>query len=280
MVGPMSVQADSQKVRAEPAFSSILCGVDGSRPGFEAARQAAVLAGADTPLTYAAITWEAGVGATAVATLSRRHADEVLRRVRDEARELGTTATVSRHEAADPARGLIELAAGHGLLVVGIRGHSRVPVFVVGNVATTAVHRSPIPVLAARRPPAGATFPESILVAVDETPEAHVATEVAARIARRHDSRVAIIAAPARDAAQRRALAEDAATVVAATGLEPIVLEEHGRPARSVAGAAAELGASLVVCGSRGLEGLAALASVSERIAQAALCSVLVVRRA
>jgi len=41
-------------------FGSILCGIDGSRPSLEAARQAAILAGSDTALTYAAVTGEQG----------------------------------------------------------------------------------------------------------------------------------------------------------------------------------------------------------------------------
>jgi nucleotide-binding universal stress UspA family protein len=45
-----------------------------------------------------------------------------------------------------------------------------------------------------------------------------------------------------------------------------------------VTSAAHELGAALIVTGSRGLTGFPALRSVSERIAHAADCSVLVVR--
>jgi nucleotide-binding universal stress UspA family protein len=75
-------------------------------------------------------------------------------------------------------------------------------------------------------------------------------------------------------------LAEEAAAVLAATGSEPVILDEYGSPHRAVAAAAAELGTTLVVCGSRGLHGIAALRSTSERIAHAAPCSVLVMRPA
>jgi nucleotide-binding universal stress UspA family protein len=69
-----------------------------------------------------------------------------------------------------------------------------------------------------------------------------------------------------------------AAQVMAATGTEPVILDAPGRPHRAVADAARDFDASLVITGSRSMKGLAALGSVSERIAHAAPCSVLVVR--
>jgi nucleotide-binding universal stress UspA family protein len=276
----MRPQPETPSSRVGPAFGSILCGVDGSRPSFEAARQAAVLADEGTALRYVAVTWEQGFGANAVATLSHARGEDALRRVRDEAQELGVRTTVEQRHAADACRRLIELAGGHDLLVVGIHGRSRVPGIVLGKTAATLVHRSPIPVLVARRPPSEAEFPQDILLAVDGTPASHVAAEAAARIARRHGSRVAIIAAATRDEAERRELAEEAAAVLAATGSEPVMLDEYGSPHRAVAAAAAELGTTLVVCGSRGLHGIAALRSTSKRIAHAAPCSVLVMRPA
>ena len=274
----MTADADTQLTQAAPAFASIICGVDGSRPSFEAARQAAALAGDAASLTYVAVSWEQGHGATAVATLSHARGDDALRRVREASRDLPIKPTFVRVEDANAARRLMQLATRYDLLVLGIHIHSRLPGILVGDTAATAVHRSPVPVLVARRPPADAEFPRHILLAVDGSPSSHVATEAAARIARQHGSRVAIIADPGRDPAHRRALAEHAETILAATGTEPVMLDEHGAPHRAIAAAATELGCSLVVCGSRGLHGLAALGSVSERIADAAPCSVLMMR--
>jgi len=271
-------QPETPAASVAPAFASIVCGVDGSRPSFEAARQAAVLADEGSTLRYVAVTWEQGFGASAMTTLSHARGEEALRRVRDEAQELGTTATIDQLHAPDPCRRLVELAGEHDLLVVGIHGRSRVPGIVLGETAATLVHRSPVPALVARRPPADAEFPQDILLAVDGTPASHIAAEAAARVARRHGSRVAIIAAATPHEAERRQLAEDAAAVLAATGTEPIILDEYGAPHRAVAAVAAELGTTLVVCGSRGLHGIAALRSTSERIAHAAPCSVLIMR--
>lgn len=265
-------------IAGSPVFGSILCGVDGGRASLEAARQAAILARDGAALSYVAVTWETGVGATAQAALGHWRAQEGLRRVRDAARELGVAASIVEDQAQNAATRLIELAASHDLLVVGIPGHSRGGGIMIGSTASAAVHRSPVPVLVARRPPGPRDFPGSILVAVDGTPSSHAATELAARLARRHDARVALVATPDRDSEHRHAIAEDAAAILAATGTEPVILDEHGPPHRAVAAGAAELGVSLVVTGSRGLTGISALRSVSERIAHAAPCSVLVVR--
>lgn len=274
----VTAQTEIPPIQIAPAFSSILCGVDGSRPSFEAARQAAALAGEASALTYVAVTWEQGRGANAVATLSHNRGDNALRRVREESRDLPVRPTFIRVGDADAGARLMRLATRHDLLVLGIHVHSRLSGVLFGDTAATALHRSPVPILVARRPPADAEFLSDILLAIDGSPPSQVATEAAARIARQHGSRVMIIADPTRDSASRRSLAEDAQMILAATGTEPVILDEHGPPHRAVAAAAAELGCSLVVCGSHGLHGAASVRSVSERIAHSAPCSVLVMR--
>jgi len=276
----MGTQSDTSPTHARPAFASILCGIDGSRPSLEAARQAAVLAGDGAALTYVAVTWEQGVGATAVATVGHKRAHESLMRVRDDACELGVAAELVEDQAENAAGRLIELAAGHDLLVVGIVGHSRAGGIMIGSAATAALHRSPVPVLVARRPPPGVGFPARILLASDGTPQSDVATELAARLAARHGASVGIVAAQDLARPARHVVAEQAASIMAATGTEPVILDAPGPRHRVVAGAARDLGASLIVAGSRGLSGLPALRSTSERIAHAAPCSVLVARPA
>ena len=124
----MRSQTSAPKPRATPTFASIVCGINGSRPSFEAARQAALLADPGAGVTYVAVSWEQGTGANAQATLSHAqatlshaHARDCLRRARDEARELGVDPGIIAEHAEDPTRRLMELAAGQDLLVVGIR---------------------------------------------------------------------------------------------------------------------------------------------------------------
>jgi nucleotide-binding universal stress UspA family protein len=266
-------------MRARPTFASIVCGVDGSRPSLEAARQAALLTDHDAALCYVAVSWEQGVGATAVATMTHKHAHDTLGRVRDAARELGIEPSLVDEHAEDAASRLMELAAGQDLLVVGIHGHSRAGGIMVGSAASAALHRSPTPVLVARHPPDGVEFPARILLASDGTPTSDAAAELTARIAARHGAHVGIIGARDGEAPFRPGLAEHATQVMTATGTEPVILDAPGPPHRAVATAARDFDASLVVTGSRGLTGVSAIKSVSERIAHSAPCSVLVVRR-
>jgi nucleotide-binding universal stress UspA family protein len=263
---------------AGPTFASIVCGVDGSRPSLEAARQAAILTEDRAALCYVAVSWEQGVGATAVATLTHEHAHEILERARHEARELGVNPSLVDEHAEDAADRLIELAAGQDLLAVGIHGHSRAGGIMVGSAASAALHRSPVPVLVARRPPEGVAFPSRILLASDGAPTSDAAAALTARIAARHGAHVAIVGAHDGETPFRPGLAEHTTQVMEATGTEPVMLDEPGPPHRAVAKAARDFSASLVITGSRSLTGVSALRSVSERIAHAAPCSVLVVR--
>jgi nucleotide-binding universal stress UspA family protein len=260
-------------------FQSVICGIDGSRASLEAARQAAVLAEPGGSLHLVAVTWEVGVGATAQPTLSRWRADRVLSEARDIARDLGVEPKVSEVSAENPAAHLLEQTAGADLVVVGMHGRSRGAGIALGDTASVVLHRASVPVLVARRPP-DAPFPESILLAVDGTPSSLVAADVASRLAAGHAARIAIVSAPSHESATRDILAQAATRVREATGAEPVILDENAPPHRAVDAAAVAVGASLIVTGSRGLKGIRALHSVSERIAHTAPCSVLVVRGA
>jgi nucleotide-binding universal stress UspA family protein len=68
------------------------------------------------------------------------------------------------------------------------------------------------------------------------------------------------------------------AEIAAITGVEPVLMTEKGSPPRRIVEIAHKAHASLIVMGSRGQTGLAALGSVSERVTHHAECSVLVAR--
>jgi nucleotide-binding universal stress UspA family protein len=258
-------------------FASVLCGIDGSRTSLEAARQAGVLARGGR-LRLLAVTWEQGTGATAVAVLSRWRAERCLDRARQDLRELDVEPLIELVDDPQATERLLREAEQHDLLVVASHGRSRPGGILTGSTASTALHRATVPLLVARRPPGEARFPDRILLALDGTEPSRAAARVAAQLARRHGSEVAVIASADHDPARRRAVSEDVAAILAATGTEPVVLGEHGPAHRAIAAAAADAGSSLVVTGSRGRAGAAALQSVSERIGHEAPCSVLVVR--
>ena len=167
---------------------------------------------------------------------------------------------------AHQAEAVLERCEGRGLLVVP-----------AGPLARTILPRATIPVLVARTVPSGGDFPGSVLVAVDGTPEAHDAARLGARLAAHGHATVALVASPEHDASHQSALQHDAETVERLSGRWPLILDEHGAPAPSILAAAASLEASLIVLGSR--PGRPA-AGVSCEVAEAASCSVLVLRHA
>jgi nucleotide-binding universal stress UspA family protein len=114
-----------------------------------------------------------------------------------------------------------------------------------------------------------ATFPRSIVAGIDGSPQSLQAAQVAAALGRRLRVRVTFLAATG-----RRADVDPEA--IHASGRD-IVFSE-ARPIPALLEAATD--ADLIVLGNRGLRGVRALGSVSERVAHRATSSVLVVRHA
>lgn len=273
-----SVSTSRRVAPPSTAFPSILCGVDGSRIAAEAARQAAILAGDGARLALLGVAWEEGSGASARATIEPHRLAAALETARLEARSLGVSPSVETRESRDDTATLLAEAAQHDLLVLGASAPSRATGLLAGSTATAAAHGSPVPVLLARRPPDGVEFPGSILAAIDGTPATTGVATTAASLARAHDAQVTVVAPRGVGVTERRRIAEAIATIAVTTGAEPLVLDEHSAAHKAIAGAAATVEAGLVVIGSRGLQGVHALASVSERVAHEAPCSVLILR--
>jgi nucleotide-binding universal stress UspA family protein len=254
-------------------FDRVLCGVDGSAPGVVAARQAARLTAPGGALTLVAVE-EPSLG-----TEGRRLSRAVLAELEAEARaalERGRVATAGIHDAGSlvaegqPADVLLAKARelDATLLAVGSHGHSRVAGIAFGSVATLALHEAPCGVLVARGREDDPEWPRAIVVGVDGSPASAAALAAARELAGRLGAAVRPIAA-ARD----RRLDLDAVRALA-----PDVEIDGGGPVDALAIASED--ADLVVVGSRGLHGIRALGSVSERVGHEARCSVLVVRGA
>ena len=139
------------------------------------------------------------------------------------------------------------------------------PGIVLGSVTTHLLHRAPCSVLVARERDGGHGFPRTIVVGTDGSPEGNAAVRVALELGRRFDAPVRALIATG----------EGPVDAGAVDGVDEIEWSELS-PVDALVGAAA--GADLVVVGSRGLRGVQALGSVSERVGHAAPCSVLVVR--
>ncbi len=265
---------------AAPVFGRVLCGVDGSPSSLEAARQAAVLAGPRGALELVCVRYSEGYGPNAQATITERRAESVLDVARDAVEELGVSCECAVVNSRERAEALIERLPGNDLVAVGPHVRSRAGGILLGSTASTLLHRSPKPVFLARRLKEGEWSPTSILVASDCGPEAAAAVEIAAGIAAAHSSQVLLVSVGPgrRDKAQRRTLARQAGTLGEACGTEVGVLTPEGDAHEQIPALAEQHAVRLVVVGSRGTTGLRSLASVSERVAHRARCSVLVTR--
>lgn len=255
--------------RALGLFDRILCGVDETPESFEALRQAERLTAPDGVLVAASVLnlapaaqagWAAGVAAADIERATR----EALDRAAEEAPD----AELSLLRGSPVPVLLTTLARERATLaVVGSHGHRRALGIALGMVASSVVHDAPCSVLVARRSPLSDKFPSRIVVGVDGSAESVHALAVGKELAERFDADLAVVAACGGKWLDVKAVR---------------LAVSHFRVDRRApkdALVAASQESDLVVVGSRGLHGVRALGSVSERVAHEAACSVLVVRR-
>lgn len=232
-------------------FDRIVCGVDDTRESLEAVRQAARLRRPDGTLhlfaaVHLAATAAAGWSASRLAEELERDAREALRR----AQELAGGEASTRLANGPAVRSLLrELEQERAtLLCVGSHERRRLEGILFDYVGTTMLHEAPSAVLVARAPADPAAFPRKVVVGIDGSAHAAAALTAAEELAERLGAEVT-----------------------------PLAVREPGAdPVDALVRAAAD--ADLVAVGSRGVTGVRALGSVSERVAHRAACSVLVVR--
>lgn len=260
-------------------FSHVLCAVDGSRGSGEAVRQAIALCRPGASLRFIAVHHQArGRGLVGTVELSEQQAREALDEAAKLARQAEIDASTELRGGARTSDVLLGEAEHHDLLVIGGYGGKRIGGIMLGNTATRIAHRSARPLLVARRTADGDGFPECVLLASDGTAGSWTAARIATQIAedRGSELRVAHIpvgAHPDRD----REVANQLVMIERALGAPPEVSETPGQPAERIAEAARAHQASLIVIGRRGLKGIRAMGSVSERVVHRAPCSVLVI---
>ena len=254
-------------------FTRILVGIDGSQQSLDAARQAALLQDVDGQLTLFS-AWDIAPVIGATGSYVPHYLDEDFQRAAAEA-----SLAAARDYVALYARATTQLVRGTAveqlleeierdedtLVSVGSSGIGRLLGIVEGSVATTIIHRAPCSVLVAR--PVENGFPRRIVVGVDGSVESAAAYAAARYLAERFDAELRALVAWGGKGVDER---------LAATITEGEHDDDPLPPAEALT-RAAEC-ADLLVVGSRGLHGLAALGSVSERVAHTASCSTLVVR--
>jgi nucleotide-binding universal stress UspA family protein len=261
-------------------LATVVCGVDSSPQSAEAARQTIAVADEGARL-YAVAVWDprlamhAGFHASEVAVDLRQEATAALQRVRDDLPALEPI-LIRGNDVAGLLFAATNLEAD--LVAVASHGTSRPAGIIFGSVATAMVHHAPCCVLVAREPTESGGFPRVVLHAGDGSPDSIEAARLAGRIAAKHDATV--VALHVRDGRDPGGgIAEEAVSITESCGREPVLEVADGPAHRRIVEVAHKVGASLILVGSRGLTGLKALGSVSERVAHRASCSVLVVRR-
>jgi nucleotide-binding universal stress UspA family protein len=247
-------------------FDRIVCGVDGTPESLFGVKQASRLQGSQGSLLLVTVmslakAAHAGMAASHAAELLQTDAEQAMA----EAKEL--VSAEGRIVNGDPAKVLLNESQRATLLALGSHGRRRVAGILLGTVAARMLHDAPCSVLIARPARDVDSWPERIVAGVDGSAESELAVAAARSVASSCRAGLLIVSATSdqvdNDVAQRVA---------------PELEERQGR-AVGVLRAESET-ADLVVVGSRGLQGLKALGSVSERIAHQARCSVLVVRGA
>ncbi len=269
-------------------FQSVVCGIDGTREAFEAARQAARITGPGGRLVLVAATHllDAISGRWGPELIVR----DILRGPEGDLAELhdavGAMARDSlawaQRQAGDAVSVETRLVSGRAweelrneaartgasLIAVGAHGGRRLTGAALGSVATMLLHDAPASVLLARTPFDPGAFPSRVVVGFDGSESSMRALSVAARLC---DDPV-------------RSLTVVTATLDVGIDLDELVhraaphqvsVDRH-RPVEALVDAASR--ADLLVVGSRGVGGVRALGSVSERVAHRAASSVLVVR--
>jgi nucleotide-binding universal stress UspA family protein len=248
-------------------FGHIVVGIDGTQASLEACRQAARLAEVDAVIDAATVVHIAPVSE---GETSGRGSDvlqlEAESAIAQAAPILGDRGRTSFLDGFVDAALIEHLErSGATLLALGTHGHHRVTEILIGGVAGVLLHKAPCSVLIARLAEPIEGFPRSLVVGVDGSPQADQALGVARRLATRFEVPLREIVAT-----------NDGVDLSSVQLRAPLVEIVDERPVAALV--EASKGAGLLIVGSRGLHGLRALGSVSERLAHRAACSVLVVR--
>jgi nucleotide-binding universal stress UspA family protein len=247
-------------------FACVVCGIDGSDEALVAARHGARLLAPGGVLHLVAAVeigsaTLAGFEAVYAADQLRAEATEAIERVEREL-DRGFPSRLVDGPAPAVLLGVAE-QEGASLVAVGAHRRRRTAELLLGSTLLSLLRDAPCSVLVAREADDG--FPSRLLVGIDGSEEAARAAATAQRLAEQLGAGIAGVLA----------LGGKNVDPAATQSFEVVVDDAH--PVDALTRRAA--GSDLVVVGSRGLHGLKALGSVSERVANRAPCSVLVVRQ-
>jgi nucleotide-binding universal stress UspA family protein len=255
-------------------FTSILCGIEGNPSSTEAARQAIALAAPGATLRFIAVYTSFELGPDYV----KGKLEESLEEAGRLAEEAGVAASTEMREARYAVDVLLPESEKHDLLAIGTHGKSRAAEILLGGTANEIARGVHKPLLIAREPSDADGFPSGIVFASDGSSGSWAPARAAGAIAAEFNSRLTVlhVADEANEDASSVVDAQ-AAEIQQVTGQEPTLETSDGHPGSEIVDAANAAGASLIICGRKGLRGVKSLGSVSERVVHHAKCSVLLV---
>jgi nucleotide-binding universal stress UspA family protein len=251
-------------------FARIVVGVDGTDWGFEALRQALVLAPKEDPVVHAVTALDT---APAIHTgFQAGHFAELLANEAEEARHAAETIIGSREGfCARVVRGKPVDVLRHErdelqatLVALGGRRSSRFLGIMLGDTGTELVHDATCSVLLAYPADNSPWRPCKIVVGFDSSTYALAALRSAEELAGAFGGTVEVVTATGGKAIKR-----DAAWT------KRVEIWDPAHPVTALVERSRTV--DLVVVGSRGVHGIHTIGSVSERIAHQAHCTVLVV---
>jgi nucleotide-binding universal stress UspA family protein len=250
-------------------YGEVVAGVDGSPAGYTALAQAIRLARPGARVLSMTVVDptpapRAGLGAGRIVQDMREHAEATRREAAERLQGLPAAETrVAEGRVAETLFAAVR-ERDADLLALGDHGGGRVVGVLMGSVATRALRDAPCSVLIARGETAAESFASQIVVGVDGSAEGEAAYRRARALADAAGATLRAIAAGREvDMAAVRQIAID--VEVAPASPTEALIDASGN-------------AELLIVGSRGVTGLRALGSVSERVGHRASCSVLVVR--
>src|SRR5438128_672287 len=281
-----SMPTEGRAAPAVPIFGNILCAISGKEGGFAAVEQAAALAGTQGHLTFLAVTSFRSGGAHRGPAIGPGRATEILERAEGIAREAGVPYTSEVDPGTPPARVIMDWSARYDLLAIGAPASSWPAKLLSVGVGDKALGGFSTALLVARPLEVERRIGDGVVVASDGLEASHALIDLAGRLAHTSGSNVTLVHALGRESPikrgrpreQERTLQDQERTLerTRASGTTELLVKP-GRAGVVVVSTATAADASLVVMGSRRLEGLRAMGSVSRRVVHQARCSVLLV---
>jgi nucleotide-binding universal stress UspA family protein len=205
--------------------------------------------------------------------------DERVERIR----EAGGSVAQAHIREGETAAEIVSLAEEleAGLIAIGSRGLGGLRRALMGNVADSVVRHAHCPVMVVRAE--AVLFPTKLLVATDRSREAQLAATTAADLAKSTNSELHVVHVgfeQLRDEAKEELDTE--VGMIRESGAQEIQAHlKFGIPDTTIIDLAEELGAGVIVMGSRGLGSVrrALMGSISDSVVRHAHCPVLVVRQ-